>query len=101
MGHVVALGIARSDGNGSFRLTRTINLNGVLTLEQTGICTYTVEEAGAGRAACTVSTAGLPDVEETYALVIVDKTEVDFMSTTPGTVVRGVGKKQRPSSSRD
>jgi hypothetical protein len=99
LGHVVAVGIAHSDGDGNLRVTRTININGSLVLEQTGVCEYSVRRNGAGQADCTFSAVGFPDVEESYALAIVDKGEVDYISTTPGTAVLGIGKKQQHRSS--
>jgi hypothetical protein len=98
VGHAVAAGLGRSDGKGNLRVNRTININGTLILEQTGVCTYTVEPSGAGKASCTFSAPGVPDSSETYALVIVDHTEVDYISTTPGIAVLGVGKKQKRGS---
>jgi hypothetical protein len=99
VGHVVAVGLGQADGKGNLRVARTINLNGSLVLDQTGVCTYSVNKSGAGAANCTFSTSGFPDVQEAYALVIVDPTEVDYISTTPGTAVLGIGKKQRPGTS--
>jgi hypothetical protein len=95
VGHAVAVGLGRSDGKGNLRVRRTININGTLILEQTGVCTYTVERSGEGTATCTFSAPGVPDSNESYALVIVDHTEVDYISTTPGIAVLGVGKKQK------
>jgi hypothetical protein len=98
VGHAVAVGLGRSDGKGNLRVSRTININGTLILEQTGVCTYTVERSGAGTATCTFSAPGVPDSNETYALVVVDHSEVDYISTTPGIAVLGVGKKQKGGS---
>jgi hypothetical protein len=101
VGHAVAVGIGTSDGNGNLKVSRTININGTVILKQTGVCTYTVEKSGAGTATCKFSAPGVPDSDETYALVIVDKKEVDYISTTPGLAVLGVGKRQQRDSDDD
>ena len=98
VGHAVAVGVARSDGKGNLEIARTLNLNGSLILEQSGECSYSVSPDGSGEASCTFETPGLPDIQETYALAVVDDKEVDYISTTPGTAVLGIGKKQKHGS---
>lgn len=101
VGHAVAVGAGHSDGKGNLRVTRTLNINGTFIVEQTAVCTYSVNPNGTGEASCTFSAPGLPDSQEDYALVIVDHSEVDYISTTPGTAVLGTGKKQGRGSSDD
>ena len=98
VGHAVAVGVARSDGKGNLEIARTLNLNGSLILEQSGECSYSVSPDGSGEASCTFETPGLPNIQETYALAVVDDKEVDYISTTPGTAVLGIGKKQKHGS---
>ena len=101
VGHAVAVGRVRSNGRGNFVFSRTLNVNGMAILPQTGECEYSVNPDGTGAADCTVMTPGQPNARETFAFTIVSTKEVDFVSTTPGAAVLGVGKKQSRRSDDD
>ena len=86
------------EGVVNFDFERTVNINGTIVLDQSGSCVYRVRPNGRGTVRCVVSTPGLPDTEETFAFTIIDRAQVDFVSTTPGSVVRGEARKQKRSA---
>jgi hypothetical protein len=89
---VAAVGRFVSDGNGSITDgSRTISINGSAVL-QIFECTYQVQSDGTGTASCPVFETG---TIETFSVVLnTHAKELNFVATSPGTIVVGTAKKQ-------
>ena len=93
---VAATGAFSADGKGNITsAVRTISVGGVPVTE-TFTCTLTVNPDGTGSAVCPLDqpAPGFPEVE-TFDFVLEDnKKAFRMVSTTPGIVVLGSGRKQ-------
>jgi hypothetical protein len=95
VGPAAASGMFKANGRGSItEAVRTISFGGSVT--QTFTCTLSVNPNGTGSAECPLDDPipGFPAVE-TFDFVLEDNAKgVRFVSTTPGFVVLGSGRKQ-------
>ena len=112
---IAAVGLLEADGAGNATLKRTLNIGGIVILEEEGAGTYTVNQNGTGKGIFNITTKNqtgtlppgllLPKVtQETFSAVIGEE-EIEFVGTSsidPGTqqpvaaiVVRGVLKAQK------
>jgi len=89
---VAAVGRFVADGYGNITEgVRNISINGTHYV-QTYVCTYQVQADGTGNADCTILETGLT---ETFFVDLNNKArEIQFVATTPGTIVTGVARKQ-------
>jgi hypothetical protein len=89
---VTAVGRFVSEGNGNITNGfRTISIDGT-SVTQTFTCTYEVLPDGTGTASCPVVETA---TTETFSFVVTTQTrELNFLATSPGTVVVGTAKKQ-------
>ncbi len=89
---VAAVGRFRADGYGNITDgVRSISVNGAHFL-QTYTCIYQINQDGTGTAECLIDQTQLT---ETFYVALNKKgKEIQFVTTTPGTIVTGVAKKQ-------
>ena len=97
---IAASGQVEADGDGNATdFVRVVNLGGSLVLRQEGFGSYWVNPDGTGSAEFTVITVDppdtFPDSTETFDFTITgNRRKLQFISTTPGTVARGLVVKQ-------